>query len=103
VVAALVARLDPMETLEADACVNDALKLGRQAYLQRRISSESSIGKLLFKNGFKMLQSRNLADSSDPNVAENRMELARELRDLLRRIDLIRAIGVASRGTLQEK
>jgi len=25
------------------------------------------------------------------------------LRDLLRRIDLIRAIGVASRGTLQEK
>jgi hypothetical protein len=31
------------------------------------------------------------------------MELARELRDLLRRIDLIRAIGVASRGTLQEK
>ena len=40
-----------------------------------------------------MLQSRNLADSSDPDVAENRMELARELRDLLRRLDLIRAIG----------
>jgi glycerol-3-phosphate O-acyltransferase len=103
VVAALVARLDPSETLEGDDCVNGALKLGRQAYLQRRISSESSIGKLLFKNGFKMLQSRNLTDCSDPNVAENRMELARELRDLLRRIDLIRAIGVASRGTLQEK
>jgi hypothetical protein len=31
------------------------------------------------------------------------MELARDLRDILRRIDLIRAIGVANRGALQEK
>ena len=100
VVAALVARMEPTESLEQEDCVSEALKYGRQAYLQRRISSESSIGKELFKNGFKMLQSRQLADCSDPNVAENRMELARELRDLLRRLDLIRAIGVASRGTL---
>jgi glycerol-3-phosphate O-acyltransferase len=100
VVAALVARMEPTESLEQEACVSQALKYGRQAYLQRRISSESSIGKQLFKNGFKMLQSRQLADYSDPNVAENRMELVRELRDLLRRLDLIRAIGVASRGTL---
>ena len=34
---------------------------------------------------------------------EKRKELARELRDLLRRLDLIRAIGVASRGAAQEK
>ena len=100
VVAALVARMEPTESLEQEDCVSEALKYGRQAYLQRRISSESSIGKELFKNGFKMLESRQLADCSDPNVAENRMELARELRDLLRRLDLIRAIGVASRGTL---
>jgi glycerol-3-phosphate O-acyltransferase len=98
VVASLVARMDETESLDVEACVDQALKFGRQAYLQRRISSESSIGKQLFKNGFKMLQSRQLADCSDPNVAENRMELAREIRDLLRRIDLIRAIGVASRG-----
>jgi glycerol-3-phosphate O-acyltransferase len=50
-----------------------------------------------------MLESRNLTNYSDPNVAENRMELARELRDLLRRLELIRAIGVASRGATQEK
>mgnify|MGYP001818752298 CR=1 FL=1 len=103
VVATLLAALDETESLEQDDCVEKALKFGRQAYLQRRISSESSIGKLLFKNAYKMLQSRKLTDCSDPNVAENRMELARELRDLLRRLDLIRAIGVASRGTGQEK
>jgi len=103
VVASLLARMAANESVDEQTCIDQALKFGRQAYLQRRISSESSIGKLLFKNAFKMLQSRNLADSSDPDVAENRMDLARELRDLLRRLDLIRAIGVASRGSSQEK
>ena len=99
VVAALAARLSHSETLEEDACVADALKFGRQAYLQRRISSEASIGKLLFKNGFTMLQSRRLTEAGEPIVADRRLEQARQLRDLLRRLDLIRAIGVASRGS----
>jgi glycerol-3-phosphate O-acyltransferase len=103
VVASLLARLDNTQSLEEDSCVEQALKFGRQAYLQRRISSESSIGKQLFKNAYKMMQSRSLTDCSDPDVAENRIALARQIRDLLRRIDLIRAIGVASRGSAQER
>ena len=103
VVASLLARLDADESLDADACVEKALKFGRQAYLQRRISSESSIGKQLFKNAYKMLQSRKLSDCTEPDVADKRMELARELRDLLRRLEVIRAVGVASRGATQEK
>jgi glycerol-3-phosphate O-acyltransferase len=99
VVAALAARMAHSETLEEEACVTDALKFGRQAYLQRRISSEASIGKLLFSNGFKMLQSRRLTEAGAPLVAEQRLEQARQLRDLLRRLDLIRAIGVASRSS----
>ncbi len=103
VVASLLAGMESNESLDEKACIEQALKFGRQAYLQRRISSESSIGKLLFKNAYKMLESRKLTDYSDPNVAENRMELARELRDLLRRLDLIRAIGVASRSAKLER
>ncbi len=99
VVAALAARLAHSQSLEEETCVTDALKFGRQAYLQRRISSEASIGKLLFSNGFKMLQSRRLTDAGEPLIAEQRLEQARQLRDLLRRLDLIRAIGVASRGS----
>jgi glycerol-3-phosphate O-acyltransferase len=98
VVTTLVAGAEHVETLEEDACVNAALKFGRQAYLQRRISSEASIGKLLFRNAFKMLQSRRLTDAREANVAERRREQSRQLRDLLRRLDLIRAIGVATRG-----
>jgi glycerol-3-phosphate O-acyltransferase len=98
VVASLAARLDDTDSLDEETCVSDALKYGRQAYLQRRISSESSIGKLLFKNAYKVLQSRGLAEAGEPGLQEKRLELARELRDLMRRLDLIRAIGVASRG-----
>jgi glycerol-3-phosphate O-acyltransferase len=99
IVAALAARMAYSETLVEHACVTDALKLGRQAYLQRRINSEASIGKLLFNNGFKMLQSRGLTDAGEPTLAERRLKQSHQLRDLLRRLDLIRAIGVASRGS----
>ena len=99
IVAALAARMAYSETLIEEACVTDALKLGRQAYLQRRINSEASIGKLLFNNGFKMLQSRGLTDAGEPMLAERRLKQSHQLRDLLRRLDLIRAIGVARRGS----
>ena len=99
IVAALAARMAYSETLVEQACVADALKLGRQAYLQRRINSEASIGKLLFNNGFKMLQSRGLTDAGEPMLAERRLKQSHQLRDLLRRLDLIRAIGVARRGS----
>ena len=98
VVADLLASMDASESLDEATCVTNALKLGRQVYLQRRISSESSIGKLLFMNGFKMLQHRQLDEGGDESRNEQRSELARELHDVSRRIEVIRAIGVASRG-----
>jgi glycerol-3-phosphate O-acyltransferase len=101
VVAALLARMEASDSLEEESCVTNALKYGRQAYLQRRISSESSIGKILFRNGYQMLKSRGLTEGGDPHIAEKRMELSRQLRELLRRLDVIRAIGVASRGAQQ--
>jgi glycerol-3-phosphate O-acyltransferase len=99
VMAVLASAKGQTASLEESSCVSDALKFGRQAYLQRRISSEASIGKLLFKNAFKVLQSRKLTDGSEPGVDERRRDFSRQLRDLLRRLDLIRAIGVASRGS----
>ena len=98
VVASMLARKEAYDSLEQDECISEALTYGRQAYLQRRISSESSIGKLLFKNGYKMLQSRNLTEGGADSLKEERLDLARELRELLRRIDVIRAIGVAARN-----
>jgi glycerol-3-phosphate O-acyltransferase len=98
VVASLLARKEAYDSWEEKACVAEALTYGRQAYLQRRISSESSIGKQLFKNGYQMLQSRGLTEGGADALKEERREVARELRELLRRIEVIRAIGVANRG-----
>ena len=98
VVATLLARMEPAASLDQESCVADALKLGRQAYLQRRISSEASIGKILFSNGFQMARSRQLTTGGGEDTAAQRKALSRELRDLLRRLEVIRAIGVATRG-----
>ena len=103
VVADLLARMDPWESLAEQDCINQSLKLGRQAFLQRRISSESSIGKLLFKNGYRMLQNRQLTEGGPDSLKEERAAVAREIRDVLRRIEVIRAIGVASRGVFTQQ
>ena len=103
VVADLLARMEASASLTEEECVSQALKLGQQAYLQRRISSPASIGKLLFKNGFKMAQHRQLTEGGGETVAADRKALAQELRDVLRRLELIRALGVATRDLSTEK
>ena len=103
VVADLLARMEASAGLTEDECVSQALKLGQQAYLQRRISSPASIGKLLFKNGFKVAQHRQLTEGGGETVAAGRKALAQELRDVLRRLELIRALGVATRDVNMEK
>jgi len=65
----------------------------KQAYLQRRISSEASIGKLLFANAWKMLVSRGLI-----NDADGRSHQAEALNQLIRRLEVIRALSIADRG-----
>ena len=103
VVAELLARMDASEPLTEEQCVSKALKLGHQAYLQRRISSPASIGKLLFKNGFKLAEHRKLTAGGGKEVASGRKALAMEIRDVMRRLELIRALNVATRGTMMEK
>ena len=103
IVADLLARMDASESLTEEQCVTKALKHGHQAYLQRRISSPASIGKLVFKNGFKLAKHRNLTEGGGAELASGRKALAEEIRDVLRRLELIRALGVAIRGTTGER
>lgn len=50
-----------------------------------------------------MAQHRKLTVGGGDEQAGRRKALAREIRDVLRRLDFIRALGVARRGTIQEK
>ena len=79
--------------MEEDAFIDRCMSYGKQAYLQRRISSEASIGKLLFANAWKMLMSRGLIDDAD-----GRYRQAEALNQLIRRLEVIRALSIADRG-----
>ncbi len=75
------------------------LKYGKQAYLQRRITSEESIAKLLYTNGVKLAGNLGLIEDTSGDLHGRRVAFARELRDIGRRIDLIDAMAARRRNT----
>lgn len=95
VVVDLLARLRPGQALGQKACVDMALKEGRQAYLLRRISSEASIGRILFENGYRLAAHLGLAGESTPDAIAGRRELLRELRALAHRMERMRLEALA--------
>jgi len=92
----------PVGTVADDKeIVASALKLGKQAFLQRRITSEESIGKLMFSNGYKLAANRGLTDGEDADETEARKAFLREMNDVTRRL---RYIGdIAHKNREQEK
>ncbi|HET6591430.1 MAG TPA: 1-acyl-sn-glycerol-3-phosphate acyltransferase, partial [Xanthomonadales bacterium] len=95
----LLARLPAQESFEEGDCVSRAIREGKQAYLQRRITSEASIGKILFGNGFKLAANLGLTEGdSSPAGAElhaRRIQLLRDFKELSRRLDRIRFMALA--------
>lgn len=91
VVADVLASMSINDVVEDKNIVPLALKYGRQAYLQRRISSEASIGKQLFQNGLKLMKNRGLTQHGNDEILEARKTFALSLRDLLRRLERIRS------------
>ena len=95
VVVDLLARLGPGERLEQGRCVELALKEGRQAYLLRRVSSEASIGRILFQNGFRLATHLGLAGESTIEAIAGRRALLWELRALSHRMERMRHEALA--------
>ena len=80
--------------IDADECLRRSFAYGRQAYLQRRISSEASIGKLLFQNGYKWMESRGLTAPADKKLAKQRVRTSQGLRELMHRLQQIKALAL---------
>jgi glycerol-3-phosphate O-acyltransferase len=80
--------------LEADDCLKRCFAYARQAYRQRRISSEASVGKLLFQNGYRWMENRGLAVGGGPDVAERRAQARQGLRELMHRLQRIQALAL---------
>jgi glycerol-3-phosphate O-acyltransferase len=95
----LLARLPAEDGLEEADCIGQALKQGKQAYLQRRITSEASIGKILFGNGYRLAANLGLtsgkATAEDADLHERRAQLLRDFKELSRRLERIRLMALA--------
>lgn len=97
VVSDVLARHPLTEPLEEKDCVRKCLAYGRQARLQQRISSDASIGKLFFSNGFKLMENLRLTEAPPAGaeaLAERRLHMARTFRELQRRIERVRAAAL---------
>ena len=81
-------------TLDADDCLRRCFSYGRQAFRRRRISSEASIGKLLFQNGYKWMENRGLTAAGGPAVTEQRAAASQGLRELMLRLHKIQALAL---------
>ncbi|MFZ5727499.1 MAG: glycerol-3-phosphate 1-O-acyltransferase [Pseudomonadota bacterium] len=95
VVADLLARARPGETVDEKPLLDAALVEGRQAWLLRRISSEAAIGKLLFANGLSLMRHMGLAGEATPEVLAQRRALLAELRGLANVMETMRLSTVA--------
>ena len=87
VVLEILSRLEPGDAIDKKSCVETALKEGRQAYLLRRITSEASIGKILFENGFRMAAGLGLTGETTLETIAERKALLRKFRALSRRME----------------
>ncbi|MEP2989158.1 MAG: glycerol-3-phosphate 1-O-acyltransferase [Parasphingorhabdus sp.] len=87
VVLDILSRLEPGDVIDKKTCVERALKEGKQAYLLRRITSEASIGKILFENGFKMAAGLGLTGETSEETIVERKALLRKFRALSRRME----------------
>ncbi len=83
----ILSRLEPGHAIDKKSCVEMALKEGRQAYLLRRITSEASIGKILFENGFRMAAGLGLTGETTSQTIAERKALLRKFRALSRRME----------------
>ena len=94
----LLARLPGEASLAEDECVAQALKVGKQAYLQRRITSEASIGKLLFQNGYKLGGNLELTEGGSDDLSGRRIRMLHDFKELSRNLERIRLMALSGHG-----
>ena len=95
VVVEQLAALSPGEQLDEERCVTRALDAGRRAYRERSISSEASLGRTLFANGYRMAANQGLAGSTTAGSIDGRRALLAELRALTDRMGRLRLDALA--------
>jgi glycerol-3-phosphate O-acyltransferase len=83
----LAARED--EKVDETRFLDECLRTGRQWTMQARLASEESVSLELFKPALRLAGHRGLLDPSAPDLHKRREDFRDELRDTLRRVNVI--------------
>jgi glycerol-3-phosphate O-acyltransferase len=95
VAAERLAARDPGAPVDEDDFLRECLGVGRQFVMQRRVQSREAVSRELFRGALKLAANRGLVDPGGEQVGEARARFAAEVRDVVRRIDAIRALALA--------
>jgi glycerol-3-phosphate O-acyltransferase len=76
--------------------------LGRQYLLQRRLDSAESISGELFRGALRLAANRGLVEPGGDELRVRREAFAAEVRDVVRRIHVIRALALSGEAPARE-
>jgi glycerol-3-phosphate O-acyltransferase len=96
VVADRLAAREPHVVVDEPAFLAEALGVGRQYLLQRRLESPESISGELFRGALSLAANRGLVEPGDEDLRDRRRAFAAEVRDVGRRIRVIRALALGN-------
>jgi glycerol-3-phosphate O-acyltransferase len=95
VVAERLAARDPRSPVEEPAFLAECAGVGRQHLMQRRLDSPESISSELFRGALRLAANRDLVDAGRDELRVQREAFAAEVRDVVRRIRVIRALATS--------
>ncbi|MHA7838326.1 MAG: glycerol-3-phosphate 1-O-acyltransferase [bacterium] len=98
VVADQLSTLDPASPVDEKRLLSDCLRLGRQYERQKRIHAADSVSKVLFQTALRLADNRGLLEAGSEELASARRAFAEELRDAVRRVDIIVALAAGRRA-----
>ncbi|GAA0925288.1 lysophospholipid acyltransferase [Virgisporangium aurantiacum] len=81
------------EPVDEPSFLDECLRVGRQWALQGRLASEESVSLELFKPVLRLAAHRDLLGPTAPNLHKRRTEFRDEIRETLRRIDVVAGIA----------
>ncbi|NQV04985.1 glycerol-3-phosphate 1-O-acyltransferase [bacterium] len=101
VTADVLAIRDYRAKADSKALVSEALALGKQYLLQRRIASPESVSTVLFETAVSLADNQDLLEGEGPDLLDRRVAFASRLAAIARRIDTIEALAQARRVGLE--
>jgi glycerol-3-phosphate O-acyltransferase len=93
-------RLDSGARFDEPAFLARCLARGEQYRLQRRTQSAESVSSVLFVTALKLSANRGLLEPGGAPVAQRRAAFAAELRQVIRRVDVVAALAASRRAGL---